>query len=64
MKMRVLILVDGTAHFAQGNEVILPKLGAADAMAESQNPKVGRIKIGIAGTAGHFLSSGVIIDSG
>ena len=43
MKMRVLILVDGTAHFAQGNEVILPKLGAADAMAESQNPKVGRM---------------------
>ena len=64
MELRVLIIMDGTAHFGKGNEVMLPKLGAADAMAESQNPKVGRIKIGIAGTAGHFLSSGVIIDSG
>ena len=43
MELRALIIMDGTAHFAQGNEVILPKLGAADAMAEGQNPKVGRM---------------------
>jgi len=53
MELRVLILVDGTAHFGKGNEVMLPKLGAADAMAESQNPKVGRMEVGIAGTARH-----------
>ena len=54
MEMLVLILVDGTAHFAQGNKVMLPKLRAADAMAESQNPEVGRVAVGITGAAGHI----------
>ena len=54
MELRVLIIMDGTAHFGKGNEVMLPKLGAADAMAESQNPKVGRVAVGITGAAGHI----------
>lgn len=58
MEMLVLILMDGMEHFAQGNEVMLPKLGAADAMAESQNPKVGRMEVGIAGTARPELKLG------
>ena len=54
MELRVLILVDGTAHFGKGNEVMLPKLGAADAMAERLNPEVGRVAVGILWTAGHI----------
>ena len=54
MEMLVLILVDGTAHFGKGNEVMLPKLGAADAMAERLNPEVGRVAVGITGAAGHI----------
>lgn len=53
MEMPVLILMDGTVHFAQGNEVMLPKLGAADSVAESQNPKVGWMEVGILWTTGH-----------
>ena len=49
----MLILMDGTVHFAQGNEVMLPKLGAADSVAESQNPKVGWMEVGILWTTGH-----------
>ena len=54
MEMRVLVLMDGTAHFDKGNEVMLPKLRAADAMAESQNPKVGRMAVGVSGAAAHY----------
>ena len=54
MEMLVLILVDGTAHFAQGNKVMLPKLGAADSVAERLNPEVGRVAVGILWTAGHI----------
>ena len=50
----MLILVDGTAHFAQGNKVMLPKLGAADSVAERLNPEVGWLAVGILWTAGHI----------
>lgn len=54
MKMGVLILVDSTAHFGKGIEAVLPKLRATDAALDCPDDRVGRMKIGIAGTAGHI----------
>ena len=54
MKMRVLILVDGTAHFGKGIETVLAHLGAADAVVDGSDDRVGRMEIGIPWAAGHI----------
>ena len=54
MELRVLIIMDGTAHFGKGIEAVLPKLRATDAAVDCPDDRVGRMKIRIAGAAGHI----------